>query len=177
VGGWSVDLIAGEDPDVGFRLVDAGWRIRRLAVPMTEHDIRITRFSQYWRRAVRSGFAYAAAGWRNRRGSGRMYLIRGVKFTVHAILLSVLLVAATLWWPVLSLAIMMAVWIVWRAGRFAAHSGLGLWDSARYSLLAIPVRFAQGLGFLRAALQMIRGGRPQLIEYKPAPSENIVACR
>lgn len=53
------DLIAGEEPELCVRLRAAGWRIWRLDAEMTLHDAAMTRFAQWWRRAVRAGYAYA----------------------------------------------------------------------------------------------------------------------
>ena len=44
-----------------LRLRRAGWRIHRLPDEMALHDIAMTRASQWWRRARRGGWAYAAA--------------------------------------------------------------------------------------------------------------------
>ena len=59
VSGYRADLIAGEDPEVCVRLRAAGWNIWRLGEEMTLHDAAMTRFGQWWRRAVRGGYAYA----------------------------------------------------------------------------------------------------------------------
>ncbi len=59
VGGYRPDMIAGEEPELCVRLRQAGWKIVCLDEPMTIHDAAITRFSQWWRRAIRSGHAYA----------------------------------------------------------------------------------------------------------------------
>ncbi|WP_027147395.1 glycosyltransferase [Methylobacter marinus] len=59
VEGYRDDLIAGEEPELCVRLRAAGWRIRRLAEEMTLHDAAITRFSQWWKRAQRGGYAFA----------------------------------------------------------------------------------------------------------------------
>ena len=59
VGGFDPTLIAGEEPDLCHRLRDAGWRIWRLADEMTLHDAAMTRFGQWWRRALRGGHAAA----------------------------------------------------------------------------------------------------------------------
>ncbi len=59
VGGYREDLIAGEEPELGVRLRSAGWRLWRLGVEMTFHDAAMTKFSQWWRRAVRGGYAFA----------------------------------------------------------------------------------------------------------------------
>ena len=52
-------MIAGEDPELAMRLRKCGWRLRRIDAEMTLHDAAMTKFSQWWRRARRSGHAYA----------------------------------------------------------------------------------------------------------------------
>ena len=59
VGGFRDDLIAGEEPELCVRLRAAGWRIWRLDAEMALHDAAMTRFSQWWRRAVAGGYAFA----------------------------------------------------------------------------------------------------------------------
>jgi hypothetical protein len=59
VAGYRADLIAGEDPELAIRLRQAGGQIWRINVDMTLHDAAMTRFSQWWRRSVRAGYAYA----------------------------------------------------------------------------------------------------------------------
>src|SRR5437868_6595026 len=59
VDGYREDLIAGEEPELCVRLRAAGWRIWRLDREMTFHDAAMTHFSQWWRRALRSGYAFA----------------------------------------------------------------------------------------------------------------------
>ena len=58
-GGYREELIAGEEPELCVRLRGAGWRIWRLDRPMTLHDAAITDFTQWWRRTMRSGYAFA----------------------------------------------------------------------------------------------------------------------
>lgn len=59
-GGYSDDLIAGEEPDLCLRLRWLGWVVRRIDGEMSLHDANILSFSSWWQRAKRSGFAYAA---------------------------------------------------------------------------------------------------------------------
>lgn len=59
VGGFNLQMIAGEEPELCVRLRLSGWEIDRLDAEMTLHDAAITRFGQWWKRAWRAGHAYA----------------------------------------------------------------------------------------------------------------------
>jgi glycosyltransferase involved in cell wall biosynthesis len=59
VGGYRESLIAGEEPELCVRLRTTGWRIWRLDAEMAMHDAAMTRFSQWWKRTMRSGYAFA----------------------------------------------------------------------------------------------------------------------
>ena len=63
VGGYRDSMIAGEEPELCFRLRQKGWHIHRLDREMTLHDVDMTRFSQWWNRTVRSGHAFAEGAW------------------------------------------------------------------------------------------------------------------
>ena len=59
VQGFRADLIAGEEPELCVRLRASGWRIWRLGKEMALHDAAMSRFGQWWKRALRGGYAYA----------------------------------------------------------------------------------------------------------------------
>lgn len=59
IGGYRENMIAGEDPDMALRLRAEGWRLARIVPNMALHDAAIHSFSQWWRRAKRSGHAFA----------------------------------------------------------------------------------------------------------------------
>ena len=59
VGGFRADLICGEEPEMCVRLRQAGWRIYHLETPMTLHDAEMYHFGQWWKRAIRAGYAFA----------------------------------------------------------------------------------------------------------------------
>jgi GT2 family glycosyltransferase len=65
VGGYDPSLIAGEEPDLCLRLRQRGWKILRIDAEMTLHDAAMTRFSQWWKRSLRAGHAYAEGAARN----------------------------------------------------------------------------------------------------------------
>jgi glycosyltransferase involved in cell wall biosynthesis len=59
LGGFQESLLAGEEPELCQRLRAKGWKIWRLARPMAWHDAAMLRFSQWWKRSLRTGFGYA----------------------------------------------------------------------------------------------------------------------
>lgn len=58
IGGY-MEIIAGEDPEMSNRVINAGHKILFLDIDMVKHDLAMHSFSQYWKHSIRSGFAYA----------------------------------------------------------------------------------------------------------------------
>lgn len=82
VEGYDASLIAGEEPDMCRRMRARGYIILHVDLPMTGHDLAITKFSQYWKRAFRTGHAYAEIADRSRNSSTPLWE-REVKRTVR----------------------------------------------------------------------------------------------
>lgn len=74
VGGFNDSIIAGEEPDLCFRLRQVGWRIGRIAEEMALHDAAMTRLGQWWKRTVRGGHACAEGMARHARSPERLWL-------------------------------------------------------------------------------------------------------
>ncbi len=108
VNGYREDLIAGEEPEMCFRMRENGWKIRRLDVDMTWHDADMVRFAQWWQRSRRAGHTYAEGVALHGRSPER-YRIRELRRTVlWGLLLPILAVLGALfltpWLLVLLLA-------------------------------------------------------------------------
>lgn len=58
-GGYDETLIAGEEPELCRRMRGRGYKILHIDHPMTGHDLQMTKWKQYWKRATRAGHAYA----------------------------------------------------------------------------------------------------------------------
>jgi cellulose synthase/poly-beta-1,6-N-acetylglucosamine synthase-like glycosyltransferase len=58
--GYDEIMVGGEDPELSQRVQALGWKIIQLDTVMTHHDIAMTRPGQYWKRAFRSGYGFAA---------------------------------------------------------------------------------------------------------------------
>lgn len=61
-GGFDWTVIAAEDDEFCIRVREQGFRIVRIDEDMCFHDADMHRFGQWWRRAVRAGYAYAQVG-------------------------------------------------------------------------------------------------------------------
>lgn len=71
LGGFDASVVAGEEPELCQRLRGAGWKILRIDAEITLHDSAMLRFSQWWRRAIRSG--YGSSDVASRFGSGGLF--------------------------------------------------------------------------------------------------------
>ncbi len=74
VGGFNPTIIAAEDDDLCLRVRATGGKILRLDAPMAWHDAAMTRIGQWWKRAVRSGYAYAQVSAIHGRGPYRHFV-------------------------------------------------------------------------------------------------------
>jgi glycosyltransferase involved in cell wall biosynthesis len=66
VNGFDENLIAGEEPEMCRRIRALGYKILHVDRPMTGHDLAMTKWPQYWRRATRAGYAYVEVSTRFR---------------------------------------------------------------------------------------------------------------
>ena len=110
--GFNPDLIAGEEPDLCRRMRAMGYRILHIDAPMTGHDLALRHFHQYWRRAVRTGHAYAEISARYRdtpdplwTRESRANLLRGWLYLLTGIALCVAAILLRSWVPVIALAL------------------------------------------------------------------------
>lgn len=160
VGGYRDDMIAGEEPEMCFRMRAAGWRIARIDAEMTAHDAALMRFSQWWKRAQRAGHAYAEGaalhGWESAECYNRREVRRAVIWGL-ALPLAVLVLALTVtfWALVLVLA--------WPAQ--AVRLILKGYDG-RESVFLTLGKFPEAQGVLTYWRRRLTGGRQRLIEYK-----------
>ena len=97
VGGYDPAMInTGEEPEFCLRLRQRGWKIVRIDCDMTLHDIRMTRFSQWWKRCQRCGYAYAHSMAMHGKGRER-FRVRRVLSAIRFAALLPLTVMSTAW--------------------------------------------------------------------------------
>jgi cellulose synthase/poly-beta-1,6-N-acetylglucosamine synthase-like glycosyltransferase len=172
VEGYDESLIAGEEPDMCRRMREKGYVIQQVDRPMTGHDLAIHRWGQYWRRATRTGHAYAEVSERYRNTplplwarESRQNVIRGLGL----LLLGPTGLMAAILWPsgafALAVVGIYGVLVLRSAYKFR-WKGADLVTMLLYGvhshLQQIPILFGQ----LTYWKKRLAGDRQSLIEYK-----------
>lgn len=162
IGGYNDALVAGEEPELCMRLRADGWAIWRIDAEMTRHDAAITRFSQWWTRARRGGFAYAQVASVLQRGipdifapSRRRALIWGFGFPATLIVAAVVSPVA---------ALVVGLVPVAQIARIALRDkGPRRWAFAAFGMLA---KLPEAIGIAQFQLQSLRKRQHTAILYK-----------
>ena len=171
--GYDPGLIAGEEPDLCRRLRAAGGLILRIDAPMVEHDLAITRWTQYWRHAQRTGHAYAEVSSRYESSPDPLWIRESRRNLVHGplVLLGPVTIALAAWrldaWLLLPIFLCVAFFVLvrtaWRA-RWRSNSLATLCCFAVHShVQQVPIFWGQVSYWWSKA----RRKRRELIEYKP----------
>ena len=168
VNGFDEKLIAGEEPEMCRRMRTLGWHIQHIDVPMTLHDLAITRFSQYWRRLQRAGFAFAAVSERFKRTSEpfwsdevRKNLWLGLFWLLSPVVALGLSVALGSLWPA-------ALWLLMLIAFCVRTAWLYRWKPVPVANLALYSVHShlQQIPILIGQFQFWRNRDKALIEYK-----------
>jgi len=165
VEGYRDGLIAGEEPEMCFRLRAKAWKIRRLDAEMTLHDAAMTRFSQWWKRAKRAGHAYAESYFLHG-GSAEKFRAKPVMSVVFwAVVLPALLIALSIIdcrLIVMGLIYPAQVFRLSIKNKAFLNSKLSFY----YAVSNVLGKFPQVLGMMQFLFNKIKGQSGGLIEYK-----------
>ncbi|MEL7483482.1 MAG: glycosyltransferase [Planctomycetota bacterium] len=169
VDGYDPTVIAGEEPEMCFRMRERGWRIRRINREMTMHDAALTRFGQWWKRMVRAGHAAAEGMAMHGKSLERFNVrrtLRPVFWAFVAPVFALLLSPFTFGLSVLALLGLYGLQFarIWQ--REVEKKG---WRHARlYAAFTVLGQFALFAGVVKYWWGRWRGKRSAIIEYKGA---------
>ncbi len=163
VNGYRDNLIAGEEPEMCLRLRGLGWKIWRIDAEMTLHDANILKFNQWWRRSLRTGYAYAEGAHLHGSTKERHWVRESIRAVVWGILLPIIiLILATFItrYAVFLVLIYPLQWLRIVNQHKNLHKKYGL------SLLLVLSKFAEGFGLMKYLFIKLFNQRGELIEYK-----------
>ena len=158
-GGYNQDLIAGEDPELYVRIKKVtGKRLVRIDEPMCLHDVDMRHFSQWWKRNVRAGHAYAQVSRMHSDGKADGFWKRETR--------SNFMWGAAL--PVLAPMLVPPAYLAlfWKVYRHARGRGLDVKAARTYAFFTAIGKVPQALGQLKFVVNALRGEQSSLIEYK-----------
>jgi GT2 family glycosyltransferase len=163
VSGFNPRLVCSEDEDFVIRIRKAGGLAWRIPVVMTHHDLAMTRFSQWWKRTVRTGHGFAEVG----RMHPPHFAAELQRVWIYGGVLPVLALIGlftSVWLVVAVVAVNLVSWL--RTARGLARDGLAgpmaLHQAAYLTLSKLP----NMVGLITYHIRRLRGSAMELIEYK-----------
>ncbi|MDN3275939.1 glycosyltransferase [Frankia sp. RB7] len=164
VGGFREDFIAGEEPELCVRLRAAGWSVWRIDAEMTLHDAAMTQFNQWWRRNMRSGYAFAMGNQVHGGPPERLWAWESRRACLWAVGIPIATVVGfvALGLPGLAVLLIYPLQILRRIPRQPAS-----WpDQLAFAWFELLGRFAETAGWVRFVLDRVFGRSRTIIEYK-----------
>jgi glycosyltransferase involved in cell wall biosynthesis len=167
ISGYNEALIAGEEPEMCYRLRNLGLKIMRLDKEMTSHDAAIFRIGQWWKRAKRAGYAFANNCYLHGRDGPEHFKCREVgSIVIWSLLFPISVLILGIFKPILLSSLFVYFIqigrVVFQAKRRGVKSRLALY----YGLSTIVAKWPQLVGVITFLLNNVKGRRGRLIEYK-----------
>jgi GT2 family glycosyltransferase len=167
VGGFNPVVVAGEEPDLCYRLGGKDWKIRRIDNDMALHDSAIYRFSQWWRRAKRAGHGYAQGFALHFRDGNGYYLKESMRCWIWALGVPLLTILFAFVIRVYALAVLVlypARFIKTSFNKYKQCRRSG--DSVVYGLFTVLASWPQFIGQLLYIKRLLTRANITVIEHK-----------
>ncbi len=162
VDGYRNTLIAGEEPELCIRIRQAGYKICRIDAEMTLHDAAIFKFSQWWKRTMRAGYAFAEGAY-----------LHGAAPEYHWVKESR---RAWFWGGILPVIILVMFFLNWKMAlilllvyplqiiklTFKRNNPVNFY----FAFFLVLGKFAEAIGQLKFFKKRYLNEKTQLIEYK-----------
>lgn len=172
VDGYNPTLIAGEEPELCVRLRQQGGQIFRIDAEMTLHDAQMTQFSQWWKRSVRAGYAYAEGAFLHGAPPERHWVKETRSICLWGMIIPCISLFTAL--PTHGLSFVLLAGypaMVYRIYRYARQLERTPQEALLYSVFCVLAKFPQAQGQIRFYWGKLFKQPAQLIEYGlPSPT-------
>ena len=165
VNGYRESLIAGEEPEMCFRMREQGWRIMRLDAEMTLHDAAMTKVSQWWKRHKRAGHAYAESYYLHGKTEEHFRFKEIRSNIIWALILPAVLIVS-LWQPVVLWLLLVYPLQLLRLTIRDKKQDTSFTHSLIVATSNVLSKFPQTLGIMTFYKNFLTGKRQKIIEYK-----------
>ncbi len=167
VNGYNPSLICGEEPEMCILLREKGWKIERIDADMTLHDAGMFKFSQWWKRSVRGGWAIAE-GYAIHGAPPEKYMVKE-HFSGWLWGLTIPLLALSTIWLTKGLSLFLLLGyliLMWRIYLYRSEHGDISAHAYLYAFWCVLSKFPQAWGQVKYWWTRWRGKQATLIEYK-----------
>lgn len=163
-GGFRPDLIAGEESELCLRLRANGWKIWRLDAEMALHDAAMTHFSQWWKRSMRGGYAYAEGVYLHGRSPEKHRVQESRRIWLWGVWIPIAIIPFAGWfgtwgWAMLLVYPLQIIRLASRGSRSAREN----WLRAVFLVLG---KFPEAMGQIKFVYNRLSKNAARLIEYK-----------
>ena len=164
VGGYNNSLIAGEEPELCIRIRQAGFLVWRLDAEMTLHDAAITKLSQWWKRTMRGGYAFAEGAFMHGDKPEYHWVTETKRAWIWGALLPIVILLAMLINPLTGLILLLIYPL--QILRLTFKSQHAFKDAFIQSTFITLGKFAEATGQIKFWMNRILKKQTKIIEYK-----------
>ena len=166
-GGFRPDVIAAEDNEFCVRVRRTGKKILLLDTAMVWHDAAMLRFRQWWRRARRTGHAYAQVAALHGQSEERYFVRECRRAWIWGLALPLVALVLVPFTRGLSLLLLIAYALQFaRIALKSARRGWSAGDAAVYAFFTVLTNFPAVQGMLAYHWRRWRGHTLTIMEHK-----------
>lgn len=166
VDGYRETMIAGEEPEMCYRLRQFGWKIYRIDAEMTLHDAEMTKFSQWWKRNKRAGHAYAESYSLHGKTNEKFRSSNCKSVLFWSTILPIIILVLGVFQPILFFLLLIYPIQTFRLMLRYQSRIKHLKKSFLYATANVLGKWPQLMGMIEFKKNRLRGSDSHLIEYK-----------
>ncbi|BAZ43136.1 family 2 glycosyl transferase [Chondrocystis sp. NIES-4102] len=167
VDGFNPTLIAGEESELCLRLRRKGWKVWRIDAQMTLHDAQIIRFTQWWKRSLRSGHAYAEGAWLYGKDPERHRVKETKSIWLWGAIIPLIVIALLLPTQGWSLTLLLGYPVmIYKIYRYFQTRNFSNKNALLYATNCVLIKFPQAWGQIQFHLDRLLGRQRNIVEYK-----------
>ncbi len=167
VDGFNASMIAGEEPELCYRLRQRDWRLHSLSRLMTLHDANILHFYQWWKRMIRGGYAYAQGYYLHRKEKNPHQKQQTIRIVFWAAVIPLFTLSSFFligFWAFLFLGLYPAQ--VLRLVPQMTKRGGSFYGGLLLAFFNVLLKFPQFFGILQFYKRKFLSEKQHIIEYK-----------
>ena len=164
VGGYSNNLIAGEEPELCIRVRQAGYTIWRIGAEMTLHDAAMTKFKQWWKRTVRAGYAFAEGRYLYGAPPEFHWVKESKRAWIWGVIIPLMIILMLAFSPIAALILLLLYPV--QIMRLTFKSDKKTSDAFIQAIFLTLGKFAEATGQIKFWFDRYLGQQSKIIEYK-----------